>query len=270
MRQLTTLFAGIFMLAIAAFSCNNTPEAAPAASPVGVGSLSMSKAAGADCDKPDTLRFNCVEVNLNWPEIGQGSDPLKKSVASWTNAYLVGILAPPSNPDEAASMSLDDAVQSFIKSQQEFIKEAPDSPAAQWLAETHDTILLNDGKHLTLQIDGYAFQGGAHGSPSSAVATFEAATGKQLGWDDLVTDKAALQSMAEQKFKAERPDLFQPTDGSEPFAFDDIFPFALPQNFGLVEQGIYFLYIPYEVGPYAIGGTSFVLTFEELGALLKK
>lgn len=31
-----------------------------------------------------------------------------------------------------------------------------------------------------------------------------------------------------------------------------------------------FLYIPYEVGPYAIGGTSFVLTFEELGALLKK
>ncbi|MBK9015225.1 MAG: hypothetical protein IPM82_14810 [Saprospiraceae bacterium] len=67
-----------------------------------------------------------------------------------------------------------------------------------------DTVLLNDGQHLTLEIVGYTFEGGAHGSPTAAVLTFEASTGKPLTWDDLVTDTTALKVVAEKKFKEVR------------------------------------------------------------------
>jgi hypothetical protein len=101
------------------------------------------------------------------------------------------------------------------------------------------------------------------------VATFDVLTGKQLTWNDLVTDQKALQKVAEQAFRAERADVFQPGDGAEPFVFDDIFQFALPQNYGLVEDGIFCYYLPYEVGPYAMGSTQFVIPFAKLGDISK-
>lgn len=139
----------------------------------------------------------------------------------------------------------------------------------QWTAESKDTTLLNDGKYLTLEINGYTYAGGAHGSPTAAVATFDALTGKQLTWADLVNDQSTLKVLAENIFRTTRMDIFAPEDGSEPFEFDETFQFALPQNYGLVAGGIYCHYLAYEVGPYAIGSTQFVIPFESLGSNFK-
>jgi len=165
--------------------------------------------------------------------------------------------------------SIETAADMFFKSRQEYMQEAPDSPGMVWTAECTDTVLLNDGQYLTLQLNSYSFQGGAHGSPLAAVATFNDGTGVQLTWNDLVTDTTALKTLMQQKFEKERADIFKPEDGSEPFQFDEIFQFKLPDNYGLVKDGIYCYYVVYEVGPYAFGETTFTLTFNELGALSK-
>ena len=136
-----------------------------------------------------------------------------------------------------------------------------------WAVESTDTALLNNGRHLTLRINAYNYLGGAHGLYTAAVATFDVASGRQLSWADLVVDTSALQTLAEQKFREERAEVFAPDEEGYPgFAFDEVFPFKLPDNFGLTPEGVYFHYVPYEVAPYAIGPTVFTITYAELGA----
>jgi hypothetical protein len=266
MRKLIFFISSALLLGLV-FACQNKSTETPGE--VVVESLSFNKNEGKDCDKPDSLRYNCASINLSWPNVTQGSNALKKSVANWATAYLASILAPGPDGKPAASAPVEDKAVEFIKAQKDFAKDAPKSPMAYFTAESTDQVLLNDGKYLTLQIEGYTYMGGAHGSPTAAVATFDVLIGKQLTWSDLVTDQKALQAVAEQAFRTERADVFQPGDGAESFVFDDIFQFALPQNYGLVENGIFCYYLAYEVGPYAMGSTQFVIPFAELGEISK-
>ncbi len=260
MKKMLTSSSLVLMLALA-FSCQNH-TAAGGTGKVAIGHLQYHKTAGADCDKPDTLRFDCITIELSWPKLEDGSNELKNSVSAWANAFIVGMISP--ETDTTETMAIDQAAAGFIQSQKDMVKEAPGSPMGQWAAESTDTVLLNDGQYLTLEINGYTYAGGAHGSPSAAVGTFAVATGKKLQWDDLVTDKAALKSLAEKKFRVTQSEAFK-----EGFDFDDIFQFDLPGNYGLVKDGIYFHYVVYEVTPYVFGETTFVIPFSELGALSK-
>ncbi len=248
------------------FSCQKKNTPGPS-QPATIGSLQLKQQSGTDCNLADTLaRMDCAQVALQWPTIEQGSAPLKKSVENWAAAYLNGILMPGLEGPASGSTSVEAAAKAFFDEHRQMEKSVTKGG---WTAESKFEVLLNDGNYLTLEITGYSYQGGAHGLASAAVATFDTRTGKQLGWDDLVTNKAALQALAEKTFRETRADLFQPADGSEPYAFGETNPFALPQNYGLVPAGIYCHYIPYEVGPYAIGATQMTIPFGALGNLAK-
>lgn len=251
-------------LAVLATSCKRDAGAEQTSQKVSVNTVQLEKTSGKDCDQPDSLRIACLAINLSRPVVTEGTDALKNAVESWGTAYLAGILSPELSAEEAAAADVEAAVQTFINGHTQFLAENPGAVMGYWTAESDATTVLNDGKHLTLQINGYVFSGGAHGSPTAAVATFDAVTGQQLGWSDLVTDQAAVQALAEQKFREEQKEAFQ--DG---FDFDDIFSFALPANFGLTDKGIYFYYVAYEVAPYAMGATTFEIPFSELGELCK-
>lgn len=265
MRTTNLLMSG-FLLTACLYACQQTTPA-PAKSVV-IGSAGLQKTEGTDCDKPDSLRTNCAVLDLHWPEVKEGPDALKKAIAAWSHNYIGGVLAPETS--NSAAISIDSAARAFFLSHQTMSKDAPDSPLGHWTAESYDTVLLNDGVHLTLKIDGFLYAGGAHGLPLAAIASFHTASGKQLEWTDLVQDTVQFQKIVEQKFRQEREDLFKPeAEGGADFKFDDIFTFKLPTNFGLTDKGIYCCYVPYEVTPYAFGSTEFVIPFEALGGLLK-
>lgn len=261
MKKLLFLAIGILALANA---CKRDTTPAQTAQEVSVNTVSLEKTSGKDCDQPDSLRIACAHIQLNRPVVTEGSDALKNAVEKWSNTYLASILSPELSTEGTAIPNLETAVQSFIDEHNVFLAENEGAVMGFWTAESDATTVLNDGKHLTLQINGFVFSGGAHGSPTAAVATFDAATGQQLRWNDLVTDQAAVQALAEKKFRVEQAEAFN--DG---FAFDDTFPFALPANFGLTDKGIYFYYVAYEVAPYAMGATAFEIPFSELGDLYK-
>lgn len=264
--RITNLLMYGFLLTAFLYACQQTTPA-PAKATV-IGSVGLQKTAGTDCDKPDSLRTNCAVLDLHWPEVKEGPEVLKKAIAAWSHNYLGGILAPETS--SSAAISIDSAARAFFLSHQTMSKDAPDSPLGHWTAESYDTVLLNDGVHLTLKIDGFLYAGGAHGLPLAAIASFDIASGKQLEWTDLVQDTVQFQKIVEQKFRQEREDLFKPeAEGGIDFKFDDIFTFKLPTNFGLTDKGIYCCYVPYEVTPYAFGSTEFVIPFEALGGLLK-
>ena len=260
------LLAIIALLAIASQSCKtDAPPAAP--KPLTLETLKIERKNGVDCDQPDSVMVNCAWVNFKYPKLTDGSDSLKQAVDTWASEFMTGWVGMAEEPDNLPP--LEDAINGFFNMQAESAKEMPDIRNV-FAAETTDTVLLNDGKHLTLQLDGYSDTGGAHPSWSSAVATWDVATAKKVTLDQLVTDLNALQILAEKKFREVRPELFSPDEeGNIPFAFDETFPFKLADNTGLVKDGIYFCYVPYEVGPYAIGATEFVLTYAELQGIKK-
>lgn len=251
-------------------SCKEGPKTPEPAKGVTINTLNFNKMDGNDCEKPDTMRVDCATINLTWPKVEDGPEPLKQSVAAWADDYLSSILVgydTLGNPIK--TNGIEAAAVSFFQTRKEYAQDAEGSPMGNWLAESSDTVLLNDGQHLTLEIVAFTFEGGAHGSPTAAVATFENSTGKLLSWDDLVTDTSAMKAIAEQNFRKERADIFAPTDGSEPFQFDDIFQFKLPDNYGLTKEGIFCYYLAYEVGPYAIGETVFTIPFADIAAISK-
>ncbi len=260
----TAAFAGLLLFG---FCKNETPT--PTSSNITLTKATLQKKSGADCDKPDGLQTDCATVNLSWPQVAEGPEALKQSVANWATQFLVASL---NYSEESAPQgtTIQGAAEIFFKAHADFKKEAPDAPGS-FFAESYDTVLLNDGKRLTLSILLDTYTGGAHGSHVAATHSFDAASGRLLTWSDMVTDTAALKVLAEKKFMAERPDLFKPeSEGGAGFQFDDVFVFALPQNYGLTDKGIYFLYVPYEVTPYAFGPTGFVLSDEEISTVLKK
>ena len=268
MQKTSFSLACLFLLALV-FSCQNNKPVPPQV--VTVGSLQLQQQSGTDCNLPDTLsRTNCAQISLYWPVIEQGSIALKNNVNQWATRYLSGILVPSPDAKTPAAGSVEAAAKLFFEEHRKFAQESGGSVmAGGWVAESEYRVLLNDGRYLTLEITSYTYLGGAHGSPGAAVATFDVLTGKILTWDDLVTDKAAFKILAEKKFRETRTDLFISTDGIESFEFDATTPFALAQNFGLVQDGIYFHYLVYEVGAYAIGNTQMTIPYEELGTLAK-
>ncbi|MBK8564187.1 MAG: DUF3298 and DUF4163 domain-containing protein [Saprospiraceae bacterium] len=266
MKNRLTVLGFLALLAFASQSCKNeAPPAAP--KPLTIESLKIERKNGVDCDTPDSVMVNCAWVNFKYPALKDGSDSLKQAVDTWAKEFMSAWVGMAEEPDNLPP--LDDAINAFFNMQAEAAKEMPDIPNV-FAAETTDSILLNDGEHLTLLLDGYSFTGGAHPNASTAVATWDVATAKKVTLDQLVTDLNGLQALAEKKFKEVRPELFTPDgEGVTPHAFDEAWPFKLADNTGLVKDGIYFIYVPYEVGPYAIGETSFVLTFEDLKGIMK-
>jgi hypothetical protein len=83
--------------------------------------------------------------------------------------------------------------------------------------------------------------------------------------DAIVTSLDTLQQRAEQKFREVRQEDF-----AQGFEFDQVFMFKLADNIGLLDKGLFFCYVPYEVGPYAMGYTEFVLPFSEISDILTK
>ncbi|MFN0013730.1 MAG: hypothetical protein ACKVU2_04205 [Saprospiraceae bacterium] len=230
----------------------------------------MENTQGKDCDKPEDERSNCAKIKLSYPTIEAGGEALKKSVAEWATRYLVSITMPYNSTEEKVkTATLESAAKTFFDSHSQELIENESVMTGSYLVESKDTILLNDGKHITLRIDGNAFTGGNHRNLSVAVATFDCATGNRLTWDDLVSDKAALKALAEKKFVAAYPDLFKPTDGTEPLKFNEEFKFDLPKSYGLVKDGLFFNYEAGEIFLVVHGETQFVLPFSEIGGITK-
>lgn len=257
----------ILATAMLAFFTACKQDAPAAAKALTLESQTIERKNGPDCDKPDTLVVNCAMVKFIYPVLKDGPDSLKQSVDAWAKEFMTTWVGMAEEPDNLPP--LDEAINGFFNMHAEQVKEMPDGPA-NFVAETWDTVLLNDGKHLTLMMDGYSYMGGAHPSGSSSVATWDVATAKKITLDQLVTDLDALKQIAEKKFREVRADIFKPgEDGTPGFEFDEVFQFKLADNTGLVKDGIYFIYVPYEVGPYAIGETEFVIPFADIQAIKK-
>lgn len=225
-------------------------------------SLTYFEERGTDCDRPDSLQNNCSQIDFSYPKVYWKGSALGTKIDRNIKSYLTSILS--AGGELQDTTSIEEAANVFWGYQEEMATE--DIPMAGFFAaESSFETLMNTEDYLTIEMLGYAYMGGAHGSPTAYVFTYDLNTGSILSFDDIVKDKEALREIAEAKFREERQDAFE-----QGFDFDDLFEFTLPYNFGLTEAGVYFHYMAYEVGPYALGATTFTLSYDEIKDILKE
>ena len=244
------------------FACRNDQPTGETPPPVPVVSSSLVKQSG-DCTDPAPAS-KCAEVRFSFPVVTDAQHPLKKPVEQWAYSFLAGLLDPTAPAEEILDdQSLQNLINDFFAMHEELVADFPEAPAW-YTVESKDSVLLNDGRLLSLRMSGYSYTGGAHPNFILAAVSFDAQTGRRIDLSDLVTDLDALAKVAEQFYRREKAEIFE-----EGFDFDPEWPFVLPAAAAITAEGIYMGYMPYEVAPYAVGSAEFVIPFSEINDLLK-
>ena len=121
--------------------------------------------------------------------------------------------------------------------------------------------------YLNYLVSYYSFRGGAHGIQTLSNIVFDAKTGEQVHEADMFTPGyeapvAQLLRMAvKTSMEEEDPELMQLVN------LEQVVPNG---NFSVHEDGVEWLFQPYEVGPYALGIVSATLSWDELKPFMKQ
>jgi Protein of unknown function (DUF3298) len=121
-------------------------------------------------------------------------------------------------------------------------------------------------KIISVSVEAEGYTGGAHGYYAMALASYDLATGKSIPLTEAVRDTAALVPLLEKGFLAAK-NSDEPGGKLEEFLFPEFKHLPVTPNYCIEKEGLRFYYNPYEVGPWAIGGTDILLSWEQLGGL---
>lgn len=125
---------------------------------------------------------------------------------------------------------------------------------------------LGDNNLELMQLETYAYSGGAHGLGTTTYYMFDMANQRQLTLANMLlpNQKANLEKALKAKFidwiKQNKED---PTD------YQKMWQFHVTDNVIFTKDGIRFVYQPYEISPYAYGMPEFTLTYAELKGVVK-
>ena len=150
--------------------------------------------------------------------------------------------------------------------------------------EVGDIAILSD-KYLTIGYNGYWYGGGVHGTPSAYQRIFDLETGAEVSLGNFYTgsDESFKKLVAEKT----KEDFLSYEEGNSPYyaetaeqVYQDAYQYVNMysgqlffeeeggnKDYGNIffeEDGIRFLYSPYDMGPYASGFISIFISYQEL------
>ncbi|MBC3786542.1 DUF3298 and DUF4163 domain-containing protein [Spirosoma utsteinense] len=137
-----------------------------------------------------------------------------------------------------------------------------------WELKTQADTLYASDDAVTVQMETYAYTGGAHPNTNLAFYTFDRESGRALSLNDLVTDTTALLNVVEQSFRRQQG-LLPQTNLEERGYFLRDGRFFLPANIGMSRKGLVFYYNPYEIAAYALGPIEVTVPYDQLSGILR-
>ncbi|WP_318641893.1 DUF3298 and DUF4163 domain-containing protein [Flavobacterium ardleyense] len=158
-------------------------------------------------------------------------------------------------------------LNSFIGAYDDLHKKFPEDTFG-WEAKIETKKKYESDKLINFEMTHYTFTGGAHGYQGLKSLIFDKATGRTLNHDDIFTDKGIVKKLVEEKFRMKYDIPADAPINSKGFMFEDEV-FALPQNIFYTDKGLLLYYNQYEIAAYSDGNQELMLSYEELGNLLK-
>lgn len=204
---------------------------------------------------------SCATLRLTWP-LAEGGDQAIK-----INQSIREKLESLVQTGEEV-LPLDSAKSHYFRSFESFKSEFPDSQGG-WEIEVEGDVTYRSDSTLSIRFNWMSFLGGAHPNHGKSFMNFDPQTGDYLSIDRLILDEGKLREQAEKKFR----EFHQVADGVS-IAEDGRFflpetGFFLANAMGFQDGKFWVVYVPYEIGPYAMGYTELEFSPEELKGVVR-
>lgn len=169
---------------------------------------------------------------------------------------------------EKTYSSYNDMAQSFLSGYEDYLKDDKLYKNT-WFLNIRIEVLKQRSNYLSLLYTHADYTGGAHPNTVFSYINYNPKLHTIITLDSLfIKDyKQKLITVAERIFR-KHEDLSANESLSGKYFFEGD-KFALPENFTINEDGLNFLYNPYEIKSYAEGTTKLVIPFTELKDIIK-
>lgn len=208
-----------------------------------------------------TDNAHCATVKITYPKVSSVDSP---PVAAAFNRFIQEQLVEYSDENEKQPASLDELAAMFLKD----FQDDPET-TGMWELERSIDVVGGTPQFVTLLFSENGYTGGAHPFSGQRYFVLDTHTGKQLTLADLLSSgyEKTLNIIGEKAFRAARE--LSPTTNltDEGFWFENN-EFKLNTNFGITKNGLTFLFNPYEVAPYALGSTEFIIPYSAMQNLI--
>lgn len=179
----------------------------------------------------------------------QGKTEVTKKINQLLEKQHIALFSGMEN--QSLPASLQEALTEFVENYRTIKQKYPDFHGGYEL-RISDELLYRTKEKVVLKTDYYLYTGGAHGYGGVQLNTFLLKTGALLPVDSMFSDKAAVKSLLEQKFRQQYHIPEGEAINATGFFFaDDVF--ALPLNIAVLKDKVVFVYNPYEIASYAQG-----------------
>lgn len=241
------------------------------------------KSAGeSNSESPDSLKYeirkfhktykgcndneeNCSYMKIEYPVFTSGKSYKRINEAIYAyladSVYLV--------EEGMSNKTLEKLADNYFKDYETMKKDNPDWGLS-YAFESAGRVPYNKGNVVTVEINTYAFTGGAHPNSYNVYFVFDIETGNRLRVQDIFVKgfESGLNKLIEKKYREFRGiSDKERLDGENGMLFENHIEFN--DNFGLLKDGVIFYYNSYEIAAYAVGPTELNFTYKELGDLLK-
>ncbi|RZM07685.1 MAG: DUF3298 domain-containing protein, partial [Pedobacter sp.] len=158
--------------------------------------------------------------------------------------------------------------EDFIKGFDDFQKTNKDRIQT-WFLDIRTEVVRQDPAYLSLLRKYANFSGGAHPNYSNNYINYDPVSHGEIILDSLLLpdSKAKLNAIAEQIFR--KNEKLGPSDSLKGKYFFENDIFKLNENFTITDEGLKFLYNPYEIKAYVYGFTELTIPFAELKSIAK-
>ncbi len=222
--------------------------------------IKFQQQGGPDC--PDTQNHLCATVTFSYPQLSSDAKP---ELAEKLNRFILQQMM--DNPAGSA-----DAATTPQQSAEAFIDEYRQTPNPfnSWELERNLKIVFVTQDMLTLLFEEYGYTGGAHPFSGRRYSVLSLKDASQIILPDLLNPgyETALNVAAEKIFRQVRKLKEEETPEEQGFSFpNDVF--SVNDNFGVLKEGLDFIFNPYEIAPYALGPTQFLVPYEDIQELIR-
>lgn len=207
-------------------------------------------------EKESCVGENCAKLSLSWPVASGGAAAEKVNQAIEEKmAFLM------QTGEDIAP--LDTMISKYFRSFESFKEEMPDSFGGWEINASAEVSYVSDST-LSIYFTQFSFLGGAHPNSMVSFLNFDPKTGNTLSDDQVILDKTTFFKLSEKKFRAFH-EVLEGVDLADDGRF--FLPetgFFLANAIGFKENKFWVIYVPYEIGPYAMGYTELDFSTEEL------
>lgn len=209
--------------------------------------------------------LQCLKLQVEFPIITEDNQ-ISRQINDTLLANLHQLLIPTlPQVNTSFPIELGKWAQQLLHEYEELVAEDPEYRIP-WEIKLITDSLYQNPFLLSIRMKFYAFTGGAHPNVQQRLMNFDLLNGHKVELRSIFKDERALIKMVEMKFLEEQRQ--SSSDQSIDGAITETI--ALPDNFAIMEEGLYFLYNPLEEVVYGLTLTEFFLPYKEIEDLLNQ